>query len=530
MADQRPNVLFLMSDEHNPRILGHRNPDGVGESVTPALDGLADSATDFRNAYCPMPLCAPSRQCMLTGKEQHHAGAWGNSSVLTGEQPTLPETFSTAGYETCLVGKMHFNGRRQFNGYDHRPYGDLTGHGIQQPGHQPDPIHHDDLDVQPRRQAIDIGTRIPGAGVTQIPESMLQEQVVLRETLAWLREHRARNDDPWFLTASFSRPHFPLTAPRRHFARFWDFERGEPTDRLTDPPVGNEGDPADHPHVESRREGYQLDTFNEEQLQRARAGYFACVAFLDEILGELLGTLEREGFLENTVVVYTSDHGEMAGEHGLWWKGTFFEGSASIPMLVQTPAQRRGEASAHRVETPVNLIDAYPTLCGLAGIDAPADVDGVDLAGSVRTGTEPERGPVFTDSLGRGDHSFRMARDGRYKYVGFRDAPELLFDLEADPHETENLAVDPSGQDADALERLRGLVEDTVDFEQAIRDREVAGEEAAEYELPIPPGSGNAYVMPDGRLVDAASPLYSPDELAADVSLAFEDWPGNDED
>jgi len=524
MADQRPNVLFLMSDEHNPRFRGGRDrTDGRGGEpvATPALDDLAAAGTAFTDAYCPMPLCAPSRQCMLTGKEQHHAGAWGNASVLTGEQTTLPEVFSTAGYETCLVGKMHFNGTRQFNGYDYRPYGDLTGHGIQQPGHQPDPVHYDDLDVQPRRQAIDIGTRIPGAGVTQIPESLLQEQVVARETVSWLREHRARSDDPWFLTASFSRPHFPLTAPRRHVEQY-------PPGDVPEPPVGDEGDPADHPHVESRRERYRLEEFDDEQLRQARAAYFACVSFLDEVLGELLGTLEAEGFLEETIVVYVSDHGDMAGEHGLWWKGTFFEGSAGIPMLIQTPAQRRGDAPGRRVETPVNLVDTFPTLCGLTGVDAPGDLDGVDLAESVRTGTEPDRGPVFTDSLGGGDHSFRMVRDGRWKYVGFRDAPELFFDLETDPHETRNLAPDAEGAAAEALDRLRGLVGDTVDFQAAVRQREAASEAAADYELGIPPGTGNAYVMPDGRLIDAASPLYRPDELADDVSLVFEDWPGGE--
>jgi choline-sulfatase len=518
MADDRPNVLFLMSDEHNPRFQG-RLPDG--EPVeTPAMDAIAAGGTAFENAYCPVPVCAPSRHCTLAGQEMATCGAWDNGAVLT-EERTLPAVFRDAGYETCLVGKMHFNGDRQFNGFDHRPYGDLTGHGVQQPSHQPDPIHPDHLDVQPRRQGIETGTRIPGAGVTEIPESLLQETVVLRETLAWLREH-GTGDGPWFCCASFSRPHFPLTAPRRHFERW--------VDDVPEVPVGREGDAADHPHTLWKRERHRLDEFDAAQLRRARAGYFACVEFLDEVIGELLATLEREGFLEETVVVYTSDHGDMAGEHGLWWKNSWQEGSSHVPLAVRTPAHRRGDREPASVETPVSLLDLYPTLCGLAGVDCPPDRDGADLSRAVETGAEPDRDPVVCDSVAGLDEgvAFRLVRDGRYKYVAFADAPDLLFDVEADPHETENLLDDPDA--ADVRDRLRAVVDRTVDFEDVARamDRDRTDREA--HELPIPPGTGNAYLMPDGRLVDAATPVYRSDELAWEPGDVFADWPGSGTD
>jgi len=527
MPADSPNVLFLQSDEHNHRFAGHvESP--AGEPVeTPTLDGLAERGTRFTDAYCPMPLCAPSRKCMLTGQEQFNADAWGNQAIMEPERETLPGTFADGGYETCLVGKMHFNGDRQFNGFGHRPYGDLTGHGIQQPGHQPDPIDPERLDTNARRQAIDVGTRIPSAGVTEIPESQLQEWTVVRESLTWLREHG--DDGPWFLTASFSRPHFPLTAPRRHVERYWDLEADEPTDRLTDPPVGGDSDAATHPYSERKREHKRIDSFDRKTLQRARAAYFACVDFLDEVLGEFLRSAEAEGFLEDTVVVYTSDHGDLAGEHDLWWKGSFHEGATRVPLLVQTPAHRDGDREPARVETPVSLIDLYPTLCGLTGLTAPDDIDGVDLSRAVETGEEPERGPVFCDHL----PAFRAVRDGRYKYVGFGDEndPELLFDLDADPFERVNLADDATVEeatdeaDAEALERLRGIVADTVDFE-AVEERQRQARERAEgHRLGIPPGTGNAYVMPDGRLVDVGTPLYKPDVLAADPSVVFEDFP-----
>ena len=516
-----PNVLVLMSDEYNPRFLQHRP---AGEPVTtPQLSEIAEQGVDFQNAYCPYPICAPSRKCMLTGQTALDCGAAGNNIVYGPDEETLVARIRDAGFETCLVGKMHFNGQRQFNGYQHRPYGDLTGHGIQQPSHQPDPIHYDDLDVQPRRQAIERGTRIPSAGVTQIPESLLQEQVVARESIAWLREHRAATDDPWLLTASFSRPHFPLTAPRRHIERYWDLAADEPTDRLTESAIPPDA-AVDHAWVRAQQARY--DQFGDDELAKARACYFACVDFLDEVIGEFLATLAAEGFLENTIVVYVSDHGDMAGEHGLWWKGTFHEGSAGIPMHVQLPEHRNGTLEPATIHTPVSLIDLFPTLCGQLGVPTPDSIDGVDLSEAIETGEEPDRDPVICDNLG----TYRMVRDEKYKYVQFSDHPELLFDLEADPEESQNLATDATGPTAAALERLRPIVDEALDPSRIEAEREAANEAAERHALGIPPGTGNAYVMPDGRLVDAGTPLYKPDVLADAPSRVFADWPTGRDD
>jgi choline-sulfatase len=520
MPEERPNVLFLMSDEHSFRCQS-RLDDDVGEPVdTPALDDLAANATTFDNTYCPYPLCVPSRQSMLTGKEVQNCSAWAN--YLEPEHTTLPERFRDAGWETCLVGKMHLGGERQFVGYEHRPYGDLTGDS----GENPEPITPERVTTYPTRQAIDKGTRIPGAGPTEIPETMLQEQVTANETIAWLREQEARSDDPWFLTASFLRPHFPLTAPRRHFDKYWP-------DGVTPPKVGREGDDADHPFTRAMERGFETGEFTEEEVMKARAGYFACVDYLDEIIGDVLSTLEREGFLENTIVVYASDHGEVNGEHGQWWKQAYWESSSRVPWYVQTPAQRSGDAEAHAVETPVSLTDLFPTLCGLVDVDAPGDVDGVDLSGAVRTGAEPERGPVvcdkFNDNWGA-DVEWRLVRDGRYKYVAFRDAPELLFDLDSDPLETENLAPDATGEDREALQRLRAHVEETVDWEEIAARREADCEEfEEEHSLGMPTGTGNAYHLSDGRVVDAMTPIYHPHVLTDNPERAYEDYPGDPE-
>jgi len=513
-----------MSDEHNHRFFSHRGD--RGEPVqTPTLDGLAWSGTNFETTYCPVPLCAPSRKCILTGKTANNCQAYSNETVTEPEHRTLPEQFSESGYETCLIGKMHFQGKRQFNGFDRRPYGDLTGHGVQQPSHQPDPIHPETRDVQSRREGIEFGTRIPKAGVTEIPESMLQEQVVTRETISYLRDHRHRRpDEPWFVCASFSRPHFPLTAPRRHFERYWP-------DDVPEPPVGFEGDTTGHPFTRAKREKELTGEFDRETLRRARAAYLACVDYLDEVIGELLETLEREGMLEQTIVVYVSDHGDLAGEHGLWWKNSWHEGSTRVPMFVQHPAQRQGELDASRLATPVSLLDLYPTLCELANVNVPDGLDGVSLAASIMSGVEPEREPVFCDNLTPpydiDGLPYRMVRDGQYKYVQFKDAPELLFDVEDDPTEQHDLSVDPTDEHDRVLDQLRATVDQTLDFDALEQQKDAYRSQFEEYQLGIPPGTGNAYLMPDGRLIDAGTPLYKPDVLANDPSKVFSDWPDN---
>jgi choline-sulfatase len=426
-----------------------------------------------------------------------------------------------AGYETGLVGKMHLGGDRQFAGFDERPYGDLLGMN----GHQFDP-------VSPERRSFTGSGPIANenAGITEYPESQHQERIVVGESMAFLREHRhASPDQPWFLCASFSRPHDPYTTPPRHFERYWsDGERSEP-DGVTDPPVeAGEGTLADHPVTRANleRDGDEPA----EVRQRARAAYFANVDYLDELLGDFLALLDREGFLEDTIVVYASDHGDMIGEHGMWRKGIWYEGSTRVPLLVEFPEHREeGDVSGTDVSTPVSLVDLYPTLCGLADVDAPADLNGVDLSGAVRGDGEPDRGPVFVDNLrprwGEGSE-YRMVRDGRYKYVRFRDRPEVLVDLAADPLERDNRAADPSGEDAAALDRLRGLVEETLDFETVQREYEDDAERYRRHSLGVPTGTaGNVYRLNDDTYVDADLALTKPDILVRDPEGVVEDWP-----
>jgi choline-sulfatase len=506
---ERPNVLFLLSDEHAYRHMSAVPQSEGGEPVrTPTLDALAASGTWLTNAYCQMPLCTPSRMCMLTGREVEDCGAWTNGSILRPEIPTLGSVFRAAGYGTCLAGKLHFGGRRQLGGFEHRPYGDFGG----MCSHQFDPLDVPDAGMGMRSRTRD-------AGVSQIPESLLQERTVVEESVAWIREHTsAEPGRPWLLNASFSRPHFPLTAPRRHFDRYWP-------EGVTRPRISATGDAARHPMTQGMAAGFRVDEIDDEEMMRARAAYFACVDTLDEILGDFLCVLDRDGLLDNTVVVYTTDHGEMCGEHGLWWKNSWHEAATRVPFIIRTPQQRAGGLTPRRVTDPVSLADLLPTLCGLCDVPEPDGVSGTDLTRAI-LGEGPasqRRRPVTCQVLwprwGEGTE-FRMVVEGDLKYVAFRDAPDLMFDLAEDPFEQMNLA----GSHADA-----GRLKDTAlaDFsfdeaeERRLRDE---AELPEQYRLPVKPSTPNQIVLGDGRLVEADAPLYSPqvvtDRIVPDLEVS----------
>ena len=215
----------------------------------------------------------------------------------------------------------------------------------------------------------------------------------------------------------------------------------------------------------------------------------------------------------------------MLGEHAMWDKGIRYEGSTRVPLLVELPGHRDGGRDSATVSTPVSLVDLYPTLCGLAGLAPPEDTDGVDLAPALRGEGFGDRKPVLVDHLrprwGEGT-AFRAVRDGHEKYVRFRDAPDLRFDLETDPEETEDRSA------AASADRLVRLIEGSIDFDAAARHRE--RDRADRRDLPVTRGtSGNAFLLDDRRLIDADAGLYRPNEIAVDAAEVFADWPATDE-
>jgi choline-sulfatase len=483
----RPNVLWIMTDEHNRDVAGF-----AGDPVvdTANLDRLAARGVRFDNATCTSPLCTPSRMSMMTGRDAHRCSAWSNHWILFPEHLTWPAHFAAHGYRTCLVGKMHFGGRDQMNGFQHRPYGDLR-HAL---GHQPDPLH-----MYPGYANAE------SAGVTEVPESLIQDVVVTRETLAFLLEHDSREPGvPWFVCASYGRPHAPLTAPGRYIRRY--------SGRVSPAAVGRDG-------------GGQLEPFarrfvadlTEEQALKGREAYYACVDFVDDCIGELLGGLETAGLFDNTIIIYTSDHGEMLGLHGCWGKQLYFEASTGVPLLIAGPGVPAGTTVRH----PVSLIDLFPTTCAMAGLPIPPGLDGVDASSLVydpASGVPPRLfAPSATYRYGvrisygqtpddAPSAAWRCVRDERWKYVEVERGATLLFDLGEDPLETTDLAGDPA--QAARCRQMGEWLHRDFDWEDVhARLAEDRGR-LAPFLSGHPPGTPNQYMLPDGRVFDAEKSLY----------------------
>ena len=484
---EKPNLLLIMTDEHNREVAGFAGDDIVD---TRNLDGLAARSVRFGNAVCTYPVCTPSRMSLLTGLEAHNCAAWSNHWVLFPEHVTWPAHFAAHGYRTCLVGKMHFGGRDQMNGFQSRPYGDLR-HGL---GHQPDPL-----------------SMFPGyanaesAGVTEVPESLLQDVVVTRETLAHIRE--VSDEDPatpWFVCASYSRPHCPLTAPGRYIRRY--------RDKVPPPAVGKEA--VNDLEAFGRRLAFDL---SDEVTMRGREGYYACVDFVDDCIGELLDGLRRDGLLENTLIIYTSDHGDMLGLYGCWGKQLYHEPSAGVPLLIGGPGIPEGQST----DKVISLADLFPTTCALAGLPIPPGLDGVDLSALVRDPASGQSAREFVPSATyrygvRINHNqtpedlpssaWRSVRDERWKYVEVEGGPRLLFDMETDPTEGANLAEQPARQERCARMKewlYRGFSWEMV-HQRLARDRE----RIREFYSGLPPSTPNQYMLPDGRVFDAERSLY----------------------
>ncbi len=488
----RPNILLVLTDQHRCDVAGY-----AGDSYvrTRHLDALAARSVQFNTALCASPLCTPSRMCLLTGKEAHRCSAWNNHWILFPEHATWPGHFAGYGYKTALIGKMHFGGYNQMNGFQHRPYGDLR-HGL---GHQPDP-----LSMYPGYAGAG------SSGVSEVPESLMQDVVVTRETLAFLREHQDTDPaTPWFVCASYNRPHPPFTAPGRYLRRY--------RDKIPPPSVSDDPERLES-YARRRRDRTQADR---ETIQRGREGYYACVDFVDDCIGELLDGFEADGLLNNTIVIYTSDHGEMLGDHGLWAKAVYFDPAVRVPLLISGPGIREGH---HAVSCPISLIDLFPTVCALAGLPAPDGLDGVDFSGVLAEPAKArpprefvssayyaygvlvdlEKNPVRIDSP---NQAWRMVRDDRYAYVEVEQGASLMFDLLKDPGETENLVgrVEHAERCRTFHEMLhRGFSWDAVRAGLTQDRARLPG-----FKSGLMPQSPNQYQMPDGRVFDADGALYA---------------------
>ena len=425
MPASRPNLVVIMSDQHSPHNLGCY---GDGLVRTPHLDGLASRGVTFEHAYCASPLCVPSRMTFLTGRHCSDIGVWTNGCMLPSHIPTFAHGLGAAGYETVLGGRMHFVGPDQRHGFEHRIIGDVLGPF---PGGPPPDLGDIPTGTTGQsRQAVEISG--PGRTAYQAYD------VAVTDACCQFLEQRSHREQerPLCLVVGYVLPHCPFIAPRDLYDEYLgqvDIPGVPPQylDRL-------------HPAVKLWRQKRGVDELTQDDVRRARAAYFGLVTFLDDQIGRLLNTLSSSAFGDNTAVVYASDHGEMAGEHGMWWKSSFYEGSVSVPMIWSWPGHL---AEGARVDAVTSLVDVAPTLLDLAGTDPLPDGAGSSLRAFLEGG-RPLAWPdlALSESYNGGEEpAARMIRSGPWKlnhYHGFA-APQL-FNLVDDPQEVSDRAADPA--------------------------------------------------------------------------------------
>lgn len=419
---KQPNILFVMADQMSAKALsvyGHE------VTKTPAIDRLAAEGVVFENAYCNSPLCGPSRLSMMSGLLPHKVGAYDNAPEFRASQPTLAHYLRLSGYLTCLSGKMHFAGPDQLHGYEERLTTDIYPSDF---GWTPNWAEPDaKVAFQNMQNVIETG---PCARSLQID----YDDDVTYQATRWLYDRaRDKGGRPFMLTVSFTSPHDPYVAEQE----FWDLYRDEDIDL---PEVGVIDPKVMDAHSRRIFEHYSIGeaTITDDILKRMRHGYYASISYIDSKVDALMTTLAKAGLADDTIVIFASDHGDMMGERGLYYKKTFFEWAVRVPFIAWAPKRYKPK----RIEGPVSLLDILPTFHELGGgkTDDILETNGVSLV-SLLDGATIDPRVIAGEFLAEGvfEPTF-MLRDEQYKLFYSETDPPLLYDLKNDPNERSNLA------------------------------------------------------------------------------------------
>ncbi len=447
----KPNILIFMVDQLNGTLF----PDGPVDWLhVPNLRKLAARSTRFQNAYTASPLCAPGRAAFMTGQLPSQTGVYDNAAEFASSIPTYAHHLRRAGYQTCLSGKMHFVGSDQLHGFEERLTTDVYPPDFgwtpdyRKPGERIEWWYHN------------LGS-VTGAGVAEITNQLeYDDEVAYHATRKIYDLGRGHDDRPWALTVSFTHPHDPYVARKKYWDLYEDCNHLQPEIN----PIPYE----DHdPHSKRIFDANDWRSYDltPEMVARSRRAYFANVSYLDDKIGEVLHALEATR--QEAIILFVSDHGDMLGERGLWFKMSFYEGSARVPLMISSPDMTPG-----LVTTPVSNIDVCPTLCDLAGVsmeEVAPWTSGQTLVPLGQGGARSE--PVAMEYAAEASYAPMVSlRYGKWKFNRCTLDPDQLFDLEADPHELTNLAEVPAH--AGTLAQLQAKAEarwDLAAFDADVR-------------------------------------------------------------
>ncbi len=432
----RPHILFLMGDQHRADCVG---ADGNAAIHTPNLDRIAREGACFRCAYTSTPSCTPARASILTGLSPWHHGMLGYGRVAVRYTNELPTLLREAGYYTAGIGKMHYHPQRNLHGF-HETILDESGR-VESPDFESDYrkwFREQAPDLDP--DATGIGWNDYRAKAYALPEELHPTRWTGDEAVRFVREYD--RPEPLFLKVSFARPHSPYDPPARFIEMYADAE-------IAGAVVGawaerNAMGGKDTPFSLARGD------LGPEQVRRSRQGYYGSVSFIDEQIGRIFEALQERAMFDDTLILYTSDHGDMLGDHHLWRKTYAYEGSARIPMLLRWP---KGTLSARRgrvVRRPTELRDILPTFLDAAGVPPDAgEYDGRSLLELVRGAARRWREAIDLEhsTCYWRENQWTALTDGRHKYIYYAPTGEQqFFDLDDDPGEERDLASEAGRQ------------------------------------------------------------------------------------
>jgi choline-sulfatase len=451
---QPTNLLFIMSDEHNKHVLGCY---GHPTIQTPNFDRLAARGTRFTNAYTNCPICVPARASFATGRYVNEIRYWDNAIAYDGRVPTWGHRLMEQGHHVTSIGKLHYvDSDPTRNGFDEEilplhivnGVGDLLG------------LIRDELPRRPGSAKLG-----PEAGRGE-SEYTHYDRSIADETVKWLRNDAPKyRNKPWALYVGFVSPHFPLIAP----PAFYDMY---PEDQVPWPQMYEPGERPQHPFIDAMRKCLCFDEpFDEPMVRRAIAAYMGLVSFLDDNVGKILRALEESGLSQNTRVVYATDHGDNLGTRGMWGKSTMYEESAGIPLLLAGPDVPVGNVCA----TPISLVDGFPTFIHALGATTSArdaKLPGHSLL-DIAQGYVPKRTVLSEYHAAGALTGSYMIRHGKYKYIHYVGLPPMLFDLESDPRERNDLGRNPEFLSVvrECEARLRTVVDPEAADKQARADQ-----------------------------------------------------------
>lgn len=427
----RPNILYIMADQLAANALS-----AYGHPLvkTPNLDRIAARGTVFENAYCNNPICASSRFSMMSGQWSSRIGAFDNAAEFPASVPTFAHYLRSLGYTTCLSGKMHFVGPDQLHGFEERVTTDIYPSDF---GWTADWEKR----VEPYAPSQMSMRGIVESGLCVRSLQMDYDDEVANQSVQWLYDHARRpGSDPFLLVASFTHPHNPFTISQEYWDLYDDAQIAMPAVPFI---PYEKRDPWSQRYYKLIRQDEHNVT--DEHIRSARHAYYGMVSYVDHKVGLLVEALEKTGMLDNTVIVFTADHGEMLGERGMWFKFNPYEQSVKVPLIIQAPGAKPGQ----RVSANCSLVDLLPTLMDLATDGKPPTLvdhcDGRSLSALLH-GTDPSwPDEALVEFTGEGVHAPALIlREGKYKYVYCEGDPGMLFDLASDPAELHNLCEDPA--------------------------------------------------------------------------------------